>query len=84
MKSPMVTNASYIENADKGNYSELQVMQSGAGWYIGTIYTGADGFQEPGSRDSDYFATEAEAAEFLKGLEAAGDEEAAMVLRDHP
>lgn len=63
MKSPMVQNASYIE--DKGNYSELQVMRSGAGYYVGTIYTGADGFQEPGSRDSGYFPTEKDAQLYL-------------------
>lgn len=81
MKSPMVTNLSYID--DKGRYSELQVLQSGAGWYVGTIYNNPEGFPEPGSRDSGYFATEKEAGDFLKLLEA-DDPLAMLQLRDHP
>lgn len=70
MKSPMVVNADYINEENKGNYSELMVMRSAAGYYVGTIYTEPDGFQEPGSRDSGYFATEEEAAAHLKLIEA--------------
>lgn len=67
MKSPMVEDADYI--SDKTGYSELQVLQSGAGYYIGTIYTNpSDGCQEPGSRDSDYFATEEQAKKYLAGI----------------
>lgn len=55
MRSPLVENADYIQ--DKKGYSELKVLQSPAGFYIGTIYTDEDGFQEPGSRDSEYFPT---------------------------
>ena len=48
-----------------GEYSDLQVMRSGAGWYIGTLFTYTNGsykgFQEPGSRESGYYATEEEA-----------------------
>ena len=36
MKSPMVENAEYIK--DKEKYSELQILRSGAGYYIGTLY----------------------------------------------
>jgi hypothetical protein len=61
MKSPMVTSADYIEEVDKGSYSELKVMRSTAGWYVGTEYNDPAGFTEPGSRDSGYFATEREA-----------------------
>lgn len=83
MKSPMVENASYI--IEKTGYSELQVMRSGAGWYIGTLYTDPkDGFREPGSRDSDYFATEAEATSYLKLLEITGDDTAELILRATP
>jgi hypothetical protein len=68
MKSPMVSNADYI--SDKGNYTELQVLQSAAGYFVGTLYNDPEGWQDMGSRDSDYFATHAEAA--------------AIILRNHP
>lgn len=85
MKSPMVERVGYIK--DKSNYTELQVLRSAAGYYIGALYNNykADGslmFQEPGSRDSDYYATEAEAAADLKLLQE--DSEAAPELRTHP
>lgn len=83
MKSPMVQNADYI--SEKTGYSDLQVLQSGAGFYIGTTYTDpTDGFTEPGSRDSDYFATREEAEKYLKAVESMSDEEAEFVLRGHP
>lgn len=83
MKSPMVQNATYLP--EKTGYSDLQVMRSGGGWYVGTTYTDPkDGLVEPGSRDSDYFGTEAEAAKFLKMLEGVGDDAAAVLTRDHP
>jgi hypothetical protein len=61
MKSPMVENADYV--ADKASYSELKVLCSGAGYYVGTMYLNKEDpdpkyhFEEPGSRDSDYFAS---------------------------
>lgn len=64
MKSPMVRDAEYI--SDKGNYSELQVLRSPAGYYVGTLYNAPEGYQEPGSRDSDYFPTRADAEAYLK------------------
>lgn len=70
MKSPAIKNADYISESEKGNYGPLTVMHSGAGWYVGTYYTAPDGFVEPGSRDSDYFRTEKEAAAHLKLMEA--------------
>ena len=72
MKSPMVTNASYIP--EKKGYSELKVLRSGAGYYIGTMYVDpVDGFEEPGSRDSDYFASKEAAEDYLRTIEASGD-----------
>lgn len=53
---------------EQSEYSELQVLQSAAGYYIGTIHTAPDGFQEPGSRDSYYFPTKEEAQEALNCL----------------
>ncbi len=67
MKSPQVERADTIAEDDKRNYSELQVLESNAGYYIGTIYTGEDG-AEPGSRDSDYFPTREKADEALNAI----------------
>lgn len=82
MKSPMVTNADYV--TDKGGYTELMVLMSAAGYYIGTLYNDPAGFQEPGSRDSGYYETREEAEASLRVMTALGDETAAMVLRDSP
>lgn len=67
-RSPMVQAAEYIPEDDKPNYSPLQVLHSPAGWYVGTMYNDPGGFQEPGSRDSDYFATKEEAEAFLDAM----------------
>lgn len=82
MKSPMIEAASYISH--KEGYSDLQVLKSNAGYYIGTIYTGHDGFREPGSRDSDYFGTKDAAQLFLDHLLKQRPEVAAQFLRTHP
>ena len=42
-------------------YSELKVLMSAAGYYLGTTYQGM-----PGSRESGYFASEAEAEDALE------------------
>lgn len=69
-KSKMVEQADYIPEDEKVGFSDLQVMQSGAGYYIGTIYTDPkDGFTEPGSRDSDYCATREEAEKLLARMQ---------------
>ena len=53
------------------DYSDLQVLMSGAGYYIGTIHTDQEfHFNEPGSRDTDYFFTEDEAKFVLAQMEA--------------
>lgn len=79
----MIENADYL--SEKTGYSELQVLKSAAGYYIGTMYTDPkDGFQEPGSRDSDYFATEDQAKSYLKTIESSGEGVAEIVLRNHP
>lgn len=49
-----------------GTYSDLMVLSSPAGWYIGTIHHHEDGFDEPGSRESEYFSTKTEATLALK------------------
>ena len=63
MKSPMVTSAEYIKDSER--YSDLQVLQSAAGFYVGTVYENPHGYSEPGSRDSDYFATREQAEAYL-------------------
>lgn len=50
-------------------YSELQVLCSRAGYYIGTTYQNSDGYQEPGSRDSDYYSTKERADYAFRYLE---------------
>lgn len=63
-RSPLVER---IVPADQHiHYSDLQVLQSGVGWYIGTLYTDPEhGFTEPGSRTSEYFSSAAAASEAL-------------------
>lgn len=87
MKSPMVENADYLTN--KSGYTELQVLKSAAGYYIGTMYVERDEkgeitWQEPGSRDSDYFKTEEQAKAYLKTIESSSEGIAEIVLRNHP
>ena len=72
MKSP-ITQADYIPEATRGNYTDMKVLRSGGGWYIGTMYEERDAqgnltFQEPGSRDSEYFDTEEEADAELRSI----------------
>jgi|TARA_R110000765_G_scaffold71994_4_gene139790 hypothetical protein len=43
---------------EAGDYSDLKVMRSAAGYYIGTSYNDPDMGPVPGSRDSGYYPTE--------------------------
>lgn len=54
------------------NYSQLQILKSAAGFYIGTLYTDPtmDGLVEPGSRDSTYFVRKEIADRALAKLES--------------
>lgn len=65
MKSILIIDASYIPKSERAKYSDLQVMKSAAGFYIGTTYNNEEGFQEPGSRDSCYFHTKEVAEKVL-------------------
>ena len=76
MKSPMISSADYISDEDKGNYTDLQVLQSGAGFYIGTLHQTRDDdgnllYESPGSRDSDYFPTRESASKALDAIREA-------------
>lgn len=83
MKSPMIEKAKYISEEEKGSYTDLQVMHSGAGYYVGTMYHNPEGYDEPGSRDSGYFKSFKEADDFLKELNN-NSKEALSKLRTHP
>lgn len=83
MKSPMVAS---VDPVHQEGYTELRVLHSNAGYYIGTMYRNVDEdgkllFEEPGSRDSDYFRTREEAERFLKTVE---DSELYGALRQTP
>jgi len=49
----------YLASQDKsgaGEYSDLTILSSPAGFYIGTLFTEhGSGYTEPGSRESEYF-----------------------------
>lgn len=84
MKSPMVEEGGFI--SDKENYTDMMVLESNGAWYVGTLHTYFDeelGMHviDPGTRDSDYFATEKEANDFLDLVLSTGD---TSQLRDHP
>lgn len=79
MRSPMVQDCDPV---NEHKYSDLQVLKSAAGYYIGTIFTNGEddefpGLEEPGSRDSyDYYPTE-EAAKHALNTRS-------WIQRDHP
>ena len=80
MKSPTVSSADYISEPEKSRYSDLKVMSSAAGYYVGTTYENFDDegvfeFSEPGSRDSGYFRTKEEAEACLATMKACEDME---------
>ena len=59
----------HLPGFEGGFLSDLEVLHSHAGYYIGRMHWSPDygGFVEPGSRESDYFASKAEAEVALKG-----------------
>lgn len=59
---------------EDGYYSELQVLESAAGFYVGTLFHyKSNGFVGPGSRDSDYFTRKDEAEGYLRFLNSLDD-----------
>jgi hypothetical protein len=46
-------------------YSDLTVCRSAAGWYIGRVYVDPDGWEMPGSRESEYYPTLTDAEDAL-------------------
>lgn len=83
MKSPMIVHATYLTEGEKSRYSDMQVLRSAAGWYVGTVYT-EDGVEERGSRDSGYYQTRAEAERHLNAMAMLGEDTALMLLRMEP
>lgn len=68
LKSKIVQNV--IPPEGQSNYTELQVLCSNAGWYVGTMYQEKDHkgnvlWEEPGSRDTDYFKSREDAERYL-------------------
>jgi len=69
MRSPAIQTSS-MRLAEKMRYSHLQVLKSAAGFYIGTMYKEPEGYEVPGTRDSqEYFSTR-ELAEAALGASA--------------
>lgn len=64
----MIGKLANAAKSPEGEYTELQVLRSGGGWYIGTMFvhhtdgrSDCPGLVEPGSRESEYFASQHEA-----------------------
>jgi hypothetical protein len=70
MNSEKAIKIEKIQSKD-GFYGPLEVCRSAAGYYIGRIFHNIIGYDEPGSRESGYFATknEAEVALKIEGFE---------------
>ena len=71
IKSKIITNADYLTDKEKSSFTELQVLHSNAGWYVGTMYEERDKdgnvlWTEPGTRDTDYFRSQADAERYLR------------------
>jgi hypothetical protein len=70
VKSPQVQTANYITEADKAQYSDLQVIETTIGkkrvFYLGITYDDPEIGRVPGSRDSEYFSTHEEAEQLLR------------------
>ena len=54
--------------SDEGEYTDVQVLKSPAGWYVGTMFvhngrSDTPGSIEPGSRESGYYYTWADATQ---------------------
>lgn len=67
MKSIQILRAHYINQPEKDRYTDLQVLRSNAGYYLGTLFNGTE-FTKPGSRDTSYLETKSQAALALRVL----------------
>ena len=69
MKSIQIERVYQDQPEELARFTELQVMKSAAGYYIGTAYNNEEGYQEPGSRDTDYYRTKEDADYAFRYLE---------------
>ena len=70
------------QGKEEGSYTELQVLSSAAGFYIGTLWCDRDGRpMEPGSRDSEYFPSRSMAQQVLDVMVERNDD---SMLLDRP
>ena len=58
MKSIQIENIMSLSEDEKSKYSDLCVRSTPAGFFVGTWYKSSEGWQEPGSRDTDYMSEE--------------------------
>jgi hypothetical protein len=63
----------HVDPLEQYMYSDLQVLRSAAGYYIGTVHDDG-GFKEPGSRDTNYFDKQSTAEKILAALERIAEE----------
>lgn len=79
LKSLQVKNTYSSDSQTPDSYSRLQILKSPAGYYIGTIYIDPEHlFEEPGSRDTNYFPSldsALRAFEYLTTLAISGNSE---------
>ena len=78
MRSEQIEKAKHMTEKEKANHTDLQVLHSNAGWYVGTLYQEKDPvgnviWTEPGSRDTDYFKSQDDAARYLRIMEQGFD-----------
>lgn len=69
MKSIQILRAHYINPPEKPQYSDLIVLRSAAGYYLGTFYTDPKEGPSPGSRDTSYLESKPQAELALRTLE---------------
>lgn len=69
MKSIQVLRARYTPLQDKENYSDLIVLRSIEGYYIGTLYNDPVYGTAPGSRDTSYLVSKSQAELALRTLQ---------------
>jgi hypothetical protein len=78
MKSPQIA---HLPAEEQALFSELKVLKSAAGFFVGSSYNNPAGFQEPGSRDTEYFQTREQAERRLTLINTVKNPQ--EYLRDH-
>ena len=75
MKSIIVERSCRDNERERDRYSELQILKSAAGHYLGTTYQDPTNgnHPEPGTRDSEYFRDKSAAETLLRHIEQTAD-----------